>query len=87
MTLNPFDQDLIHTVLLEINSQLQQGAQPVDDRQLAHLCEGEEGKVLEYLLYLKNRGLISANVVKKGAEGALYKMVNIRLTYLGMRSL
>jgi hypothetical protein len=43
--------------------------------------------VLEYLFYLKTRGLISANVVKKGVEGTLHKMVNIRLTYLGMKSL
>jgi hypothetical protein len=85
MTMNLFDQNLIHTVLLEIDSQLKQGMLPVDDRHLAHLCK--EGEVLEYLFYLKTRGLISANVVKKGVEGTLHKMVNIRLTYLGMKSL
>ena len=85
MKLHGFDQNLIQMFLLEIDKKLKQGDLPVDDRHLAHLCE--EGEVLECLLYLKNRGLISANVVKKGVEGALYKMVNIRLTYLGMRSL
>lgn len=83
--MNLFDQNLMRTVLLEIDNQLKQGRLPVDDSRLTHLCE--EGEVLEYLLYLKNKGLISANVVKKGAEGTLHKMVNIRLTYLGMKAL
>lgn len=85
MNMNLLDQNLMQAVLLEIDSQLKQGVQPIEDRHLAHLCE--DGAVLECLLHLKNRGLISANVVKKGAEGVLYKMVNIRLTYLGMRAL
>ena len=80
-----FNQNLIHAVLMEIDKQIKQGALPVDDQHLTHLLE--EGEVLPCLLFLKNRGLISANVVKKGVEGTLYKMVNIRLTYMGMRSL
>lgn len=80
-----FDQNLIRAVLLEIDSQLKQGVQPVEDRHIAHLFE--EGEVLDCLVHLKNNGLISANVIKKCADGALHKIIHIRLTYLGMKLL
>ena len=81
------DQDMIHAVLQEIDSQLKQGILPVNDHHLAHLCEGREENVLDYLLHMKNEGLISGNIVRKGTEPTPHTMVNIRLTYLGMRTL
>lgn len=47
----------------------------------------EEGDVLEYLLFLKKEGLISGDVVSKGANSIPYRMTNIRLTYAGIRML
>jgi hypothetical protein len=81
------DQKLIHDLLQEIDSQLKQGILPVNDHHLTHLGEGQEENVLAYLMHMKNEGLISGNIVKKGTEGTPHKMVNIRLTYQGMRAL
>ena len=79
------DEKVIHAVLQEIDSQLKAGVLPVNDGHLTRLCE--EGNVLDYLLYMKDEGLISGNIVKKGADRTPHKMVNIRLTYQGMRAL
>jgi hypothetical protein len=82
-----FNQKLMHTILQEIDSRLNQGILPVHNDHLNHLCEEGEGGVLEYLLYLKAKGLISGNLVSRGADQTPHRVVNIRLTYVGMKAL
>lgn len=79
------NQKLMHTILQEIDSRLNQGIQPLHNDHLNHLCEA--GEVLEYLLYLKAKGLISGNLVSRGANQTPHRVVNIRLTYVGMKAL
>lgn len=79
------DQKLILTVLQEIETNLSQGVLPVHNDHLEHLFE--EGDVLEYLLSMKDEGLISGDLVRKGANGTPFRMTNIRLTYVGIRAL
>ncbi len=79
------DQKLIHTILQEIDNQLSQGVLPVHNGHLEHLFP--EGGVLEHLLLLKKDGLISGDVVTKGTDHIPYRMTNIRLTYVGIKTL
>src|SRR5262245_12472892 len=79
------DQKLVLTIMQEIENHLSRGVLPVHNGHLEHLSKAEE--VLEYLLLLKNEGLISGDVVMKGADSAPYRITNIRLTYLGIRML
>jgi hypothetical protein len=57
----------------------------VHNGHLEHLCE--EGKILEYLLSMKSGGLISGDLVTRGANSLPYRITNIRLTYAGIRAL
>ncbi len=79
------NQQLMHTILREIDSRQNQGIQPLHNDHLNHLCEA--GEVLEYLLYLKAKGLISGNLVSRGENLTPHRVVNIRLTYVGMKAL
>ncbi|MEW6131344.1 MAG: hypothetical protein AB1757_30225 [Acidobacteriota bacterium] len=79
------DQKLMHTMLQEINHHQNQGLPPMHNEHLNHLCEAEE--VLEYLLHLKSQGLVSGNLVRRGVTQTPYRIVNIRLTYVGMMAL
>lgn len=83
--MSTLDAGLIRTILQEINSCLSQGILPVHNDHLKHLCE--KGDILEYLLFLKNEGLISGNLISKGVEKIPHRITNIRLTYLGIRRL
>ena len=83
--MNTLDQKLVHTILQEIDSHLNQGILPVHNGHLEHLCE--EGNILEYLLYMKSEGLISGDLIRIGVDGRPYRMTNIRLTYIGLRAL
>jgi hypothetical protein len=79
------DDELLQTVLQGIVTRLNQGVLPVHNGHLQNLFQEED--VLEYLLVMKKEGLISGDVVTKGADNAPYRMTNIRLTYLGIREL
>ena len=79
------NQKLMHTILQEIDSRLNEGVNPLHNDHLNHLSE--EGEVLEYLLYLKAKGLISGNLVSRGVNPTPHRVVNIRLTYVGMKAL
>lgn len=83
--MNKLDQQMVQSVLQEIESHLSQGVLPVHNGHLEALSSGEEA--LEYLLFLKKEGLISGDLVTKGTTGTPYRMTNIRLTYLGIRVL
>jgi hypothetical protein len=79
------DQNLIHTILREIDSSLSQGILPVHNDHLKHLLQ--EGELMDYLLSMKSDGLISGDLVTRGINGTPYRMTNIRLTYIGIRAL
>jgi hypothetical protein len=83
--MNTLDQELIHTILQEIDNHLNRGVLPVHNDHLKHLSD--EGKVLEYLLYMKGEGLISGDLITKGTNSAPFRITNIRLTYMGIRAL
>ena len=83
--MNAFDQNLVHTILKDIDTRLSQGILPVHNGHLEHLSE--EGKVLEYLLFMKNQGLISGDLVTRGINSTPFRITNIRLTYAGIKAL
>jgi hypothetical protein len=78
------DQNLIQTILREIDTSLTQGVLPVHNGHLQHLAEED---ILDYLLHMKREGLISGDLVTKGANSTPHRMTNIRLTYVGIRAL
>jgi hypothetical protein len=79
------DQNLVHTILKDIESRLSQGILPVHNGHLKDLFD--EGQILEYLLSMKHAGLISGDLITKGISGKPYRMTNIRLTYAGIKAL
>jgi hypothetical protein len=79
------DEKLAQSILREIDTHLSQGVLPVHNGHLQNLSQEED--VLDYLLLMKKEGLISGDVVTKGAGSTPYRMTNIRLTYLGIRVL
>ncbi len=83
--MSTLDQKLIQTILGEIDSHLRNGVLPVHNGHLKKLSDDTD--VLEHLLMLKERGLISGDLVTRGANSAPYRMTNIRLTYLGIKLL
>lgn len=46
-----------------------------------------EGNMLEYLMTMKTEGLISGDLITIGVNTTPHRMTNIRLTYVGIRSL
>ena len=83
--MSTLDQNLIHSILQEIDASLSHGVLPVHNGHLKHLSE--EGEILEYLLLMKTQGLISGDLVTKSATRAPHRMTNIRLTYIGIKAL
>lgn len=79
------DQQVLQTILREIDSRLSQGFLPVHNGSLQDVSQN--GETLEYLLLMKKEGLISGDLITKGANSTPYRMTNIRLTYLGIRVL
>jgi hypothetical protein len=79
------DNERLQTILQGIVNRLNQGVLPVHNGHLQNLFQEEEA--LDYLLLMKKEGLISGDVVTKGADNIPYRMTNIRLTYLGIRLL
>lgn len=77
------DPALTNAILQEIEARLSQGLLPVHNGHLQEFSQG--GDVMEYLLFMKKEGLISGDVVSKGANSTPYRMTNIRLTYAGIR--
>lgn len=82
--MNTADQNLIHSILQEVDTLLKQGVLPLDNYYLKHLCEEN---ILEHLLSMKHQGLISGDLISIGIDSNPYKLTNIRLTYAGMRAL
>jgi hypothetical protein len=78
------DQELIHSILREVDVLLKRGSLPVHNTNLEHLCGGN---ILEYLIFMKKQGLISGNLITIGARSIPHRMTNIRLTYAGIRAL
>ena len=83
--MSTLDQELLQTILVEIDSHLSRGILPVHNGHLKDLSD--EAHVLECLLLMKKQGLISGDLVTKGTNSRPYRMTNIRLTYLGIRVL
>lgn len=79
------DQELVQTILKDIDSHLSQGVLPVHNGHFKHLLE--EGEILNYLLSMKHAGLISGDLITKGVNGTPYRITNIRLTYAGIKAL
>ncbi|MFL6215250.1 MAG: hypothetical protein ACJ74J_15305 [Blastocatellia bacterium] len=84
MEMSTLDQKAIHAILREIDTRLSQGLVPVHNEHLQHLVEGD---TVEYLLYLKRLGLISGDLVTRGLDSTPHRMTNIRLTFIGIRTL
>ena len=83
--MNTLDENLVRNILLEIHTYLGRGVLPVHNGHLQGLSQDED--LMEYLLLMKKKGLISGDVVTKGAGAIPYRMTNIRLTYAGIRAL
>jgi hypothetical protein len=79
------DRELVHTILLEIDTLLKSGVLPVSVDHLKHLSR--EADVLGYLIAMKSEGLISGDLITIGINSTPHRITNIRLTYLGIRSL
>ena len=83
--MSTLDQKLIQTILREIDASLARGVLPVHNDHLQHLAETAD--ILDILLDMKREGLISGDLVTKGANSTPHRMTNIRLTYVGIRTL
>jgi hypothetical protein len=85
MQMIKLNQELVYTILQEINTCLQQGVLPLHDDYLKHLSE--TGDILEYLLFMKNERLIGGALVTRGINNTPHRITNICLTNLGRRAL
>ena len=83
--MSTLDQKLCQSILEGIESHLSRGVLPVHNGHLKDLPG--EGDVMDCLLLMKREGLISGDLVTKGADNIPYRMTNIRLTYLGIKVL
>lgn len=79
------DQEVVQIILKDIDARLSQGILPVHNGHLKDLFEEKE--VLEYLLSMKNAGLISGDLITRGVNSTPYRITNIRLTYAGIKAL
>jgi hypothetical protein len=79
------DQETVQAILKDIETHLSQGVLPVHNGHFKHLFE--EHEVLEYLLSMKQAGLISGDLITRGVDSRPYRMTNIRLTYAGIKAL
>jgi hypothetical protein len=79
------EQHLIQDILQEIDVLLKAGVLPVSVDHLKHLSADVD--ILECLIAMKKEGLISGDLITRSASGAPHRMTNIRLTYLGIKSL
>ncbi|HEY7546918.1 MAG TPA: hypothetical protein VID27_18645 [Blastocatellia bacterium] len=79
------DQELMQTILQEIDALLKSGVLPVSLDHLKHLSQ--DADILECLMAMKKEGLISGDLITMSTSGTPHRMTNIRLTYLGIKSL
>ena len=79
------DQELVIRALQEIGRLSDEGILPIDNENLKHLDQQES--LLRHLVYMKEHGLISANLITVGRETVKpYRVTNIRLTIAGLKS-
>jgi hypothetical protein len=78
------DQSTIKTILKEIDTRLSSGLLPVHSGHLEHLAQGT---ILDDLIDLKKMGLISGDLVTRGLNSTPHRMTNIRLTFVGIRTM
>ena len=83
--MSTLDQELTHSILAGIDSHLSKGVMPVHNGHLTDLPG--EGDLMDWLLSLRRDGLISGDLVTRGADNTPYRMTNLRLTYLGIKTL
>jgi len=79
------NKELRSAILQEIDTLLKNGVLPVSTDHLKHLSQ--QGSILEHLMIMKNEGLISGDLVTIGTSSTPHRMTNIRLTYIGIRTL
>jgi hypothetical protein len=77
--------ELVQALLQEIDTLSKRGVVPVTVDNIKHLVEG--GNIMEYMVTMKNQGLISGDLVTMVDSGTPHRMTNIRLTYAGIRAL
>jgi hypothetical protein len=79
------DQELVSKALQEIGRLSDEGVLPIDNGNLKHL--DQQDSLLQHLVYMKEQGLISANLITVGREAVKpYRVTNIRLTIAGLKS-
>ena len=79
------DQELVSRTLQEIGRLSDEGVLPIDNGSLKHLDQQES--LLHHLIYMKEQGLISANLITVGRDPVKpYRITNIRLTIAGLKS-
>ena len=78
-------EELINTILEEIDTLLTRGVLPVSNDHLKHISEPDD--ILAYLVAMKSKGLISGDLITISTSGAPHRMTKIRLTYAGIRAL
>jgi hypothetical protein len=79
------NQELTLAILKEVDGLLKRAVVPVSNDRLDRLSQ--EGHILEHLLAMKTQGIISGDVITIGSGGTPHRMTNIKLTYLGLRTL
>jgi hypothetical protein len=80
------DEKLVDSALKEINRLVKEGVIPVDNGHLRRLMD--QAELMDLLVLMRHGALISGTLVTAGARGrAPQKMLNIRLTYTGLRRL
>jgi len=79
------DEDLVHTLLKEIDRMSRSGIVPITSNMLDQVGHGAD--VLSHLIAMKGGRIISGDVVAERATGTPRKITSIRLTYTGMRML
>jgi len=79
------DQELVHALLREIDSQSKAGVVPVTSDTLE--ASGRGAAVLEHLVAMRIGKIISGDLIKERISGTPRRITNIRLTYAGLRVL
>lgn len=79
------DEQLKREILKEIGRLSKELALPIHSEDLAHLSNDVD--MLQFLISMKDEGLIGGEVVRIGYDRIAHRMTNIRLTYNGLKVL